>query len=273
MCWWQWQDIFQFSRGLPGCEDGLLSDGLVDRFRLRKPNYAVMAEFFDLIEHAPEPFFEVEEYLGAGAMLSEALVPLDLSEFRGKLNDSLWTAATAKGAKNRFFKTPIRIDGNRGMYVYRDLKILSGLRCDIPEGHPIILRGERSRINVTFGRSVSKVYLFGAVTYFDGYPIRGIHGEVAAKLTLVYADGTVDELSMRHGLEIASASLIGYNSRVDAHAALAPRIAKITQDYDWEVYAVNLLVVAADKQKTLQTLTIEAIDVDFDPVVFAISVS
>ena len=35
----------------------------------------------------------------------------------------------------------------------------------------------------------------------------------------------------------------GRDSRIDATAVCAPRIARITQNYDWEQYAVNLLTV------------------------------
>ena len=273
MCWWQWQDIFQYSRGLPGCENGLLSDGLVDRYRKRKETYAVMAEFFDLVEHAPKPFFEMTEYPGAGAAIRGTLTPLDLSPFYGEQNDALWKEAREN---IKFFvihsSYSIRGADSRGIYIHNEMKSLSGLRCDIPSGHPVILRGGRPRIDVAVKKNIGLVCLFGAVTYFDGYPMRGVFGETVAKLTLTYADGTAETVQLRHGLEMASASLIACTSRVDARAALAPRIAKITQDCDWEVYAVNLLTIAADKKKTMQAITIEAVDTDYEPVVYGISV-
>jgi len=271
MCWWQWQDIFQFSRALPGCEDGLLSDGLVDRNRNRKPAYDMMIEFFNLVDKEPEPLFELEEYPEAVSGIKGPLTPLDLSAFYGAENDALWDDARSKFRMKRFKKTPIR-KGHNGIQIYRKITSLARLSCEIPEGRPILLRGRRAKIEVPLGRQVNALYLFGAVTYFDGYPMRGTFGETAAEFLLVYADGTTEHIPLRHGMELASASLIGRDSRVNAAAVNAPRIAKITQNYDWESYAVNLLAIPADGEKILRTVIIETIDKAFEPVVYGISV-
>jgi hypothetical protein len=76
---------------------------------------------------------------------------------------------------------------------------------------------------------------------------------------------------MRHGIETSSASLLARCSRVDAQAANAPRVAKITLDRDWEIYAVNMLQIPADMTKKLKTLALEATDTAFEPVIYAIS--
>ena len=271
MCWWQWQDIFQFSRALPGCEDGLLSDGLVDRHRNRKPAYDMMAEFFRLVDKEPEPLFELEEYPEAvSGLAKESIAPLDLSMCYGAENDALWEELRPGPRMKRFNKTPIH-KGHRGIYIYRGLASLAGLPCDVPEGRPVILRGRRRAIEIPVGRRVNTLYLFGAVTYFDGYPMRGKWGESAAEMTLTYADGTTRRVPLRHGLELASASLIGRDSRIDATAVNAPRVAKLTQDRDWECYAVNLLALPADPEKVLRAVTVQAADRAFAPVVYGIS--
>jgi hypothetical protein len=282
LCWWEWQDIFQFSRGLPGCIDGLLSEGLVDRFRNRTPSYDMMSEFFDLIDNKPEPVFDVEEY-PSGIAVNETLYPVDLSGHYGQLNDKMWKeACSPDNIKCRIINQEFssfsilcaeRGNGDKGIYIHKEIKTLSGLRCDIPAGRPIILRSERSQIDITIGMNTRMLYLFGAVTYFDGYPVRGKFGESAAKITLKYADGSVQEQPMRHGLEMASSSLIACCTRVDAQAVLAPRVAKITLDEDWETYAINLLRIPADKEKTLNSISIETVDAEFEPVVFALSIS
>ena len=271
MCWWQWQDIYQWGRGLPACEDGNLSDGLVDFNRRRKSSYAMMAEFFDLVESKPQPLFTVTEYPGVGTDMDKALIPLDLSALYGRENDSLWEEAVQKDNTKHFHLTKIH-DGSKGIYMHKEIKSLSGLRCEIPAGRPVLLRGKRSAIHIPVQGAAGKICIFGAVTYFDGYPVRGIFGESAAKLTLAYADGSRQEHQLRHGLQLSSASLIACTSRIDARAVLAPRIAKITLDCDWEVYAVNFLALPADESKMLNTITVELIDAEFDLVIYGISV-
>jgi len=270
MCWWMWSDMYQMCRGLPACIDGLLSDGLVDRYRNRKPTYAVMAEFFDIADHKPRPRFEVEEY-PAGAAAGE-LTPVDLSHLRGPGNDALWKDAVQKDHMKRHEKSNARKGGNEGIYIHRDIKTLSGLRAEIPAGYPVILRAERSKAEIPVGLGVDEIYLFGAVTFYDGYPVRGRFGETAAKITLRYSDGAAEDIPMRHGLEIASAAMRALHSRIDPRAALAPRAAVLTLEANWEVYAVNLLKIPADGEKILDSVTIEATDGAFEPVIYAISV-
>jgi len=60
-------------------------------------------------------------------------------------------------------------------------------------------------------------------------------------------------------------------SRIDATAVHAPRVARITQDRDWESYAVNLLSLPADNEKVLRTVTVRAADRAFELVIYAIS--
>ena len=231
----------------------------------------MMAEFYDVVEHAPVPLFEVTEYPGVNSDICQPLIPVDLSQFYGEENDLLWKEAASRDNAKHHPSTYIN-DGHKGIYIYNEIKTLSGLRCDIPAGYPIILRGSRDKIDVPVQRETEKICLFGAVTYFDGYPVRGTFGETAAKVTLKYADGSTDEKLMRHGLEISSASLIARCSRLDARAVLSPRVAKITQDYDCEVYAMNLLAIPADESKVLSSISIEAVDENFEPVIYGISV-
>ena len=283
MCWWEWQDVPLYSRALPGCLDCRMNDGLVDCFRNRKPSYIMMSEFFELVDRKPEPFFEVSEYPGIGLAINRELIPVDLSVFYGELNDSLWKEAASNDNIKHHMVNPLFKDfsilsaklgsGGRGIYIYKDIKELSGLRCEIPSGHPIILRGERSEIDIGIQKSIDSVYIFGAVTFFDGYPARGKFGESIANITLDYDDGSAVTHPVRHGLETASASLIVCNSRVNAQAASAPRVAEITLDPSWEVYAVNLLTVPADKNKVLKTISLKSTEKEFEIVVYAVSVS
>jgi len=122
------------------------------------------------------------------------------------------------------------------------------------------------------GRKMGELLIFGAVTFFDGYPIRGVFGEPVARLTLEYTDGSVTAIDLRHGLEIASASLLARCSRIDPRPAFAPRAAEIILDRDWERYAINLLRIAADGSNPLERVVIEALDDEFEPVIYGITV-
>ena len=272
MCWWQWQDVMQYSRGLPGCIQGTLGDGLVDGDRNKKMMYTVMADIFNEIDNKPSPYFEIKEFGDFIYDNIQDIKVLDLSNLYGEQNDNLWQQTLTD--EKRWWRTPRRPweKLNQGIYIHKPIKGLSGLPCDIPAGYPLILRNERSEICISVERRVKELLIFGGVSYYDGYPLRGEYNKETANIVLEYSDGTISSIPLRHGVETASASLIGISSRIDAQAVNAPRIAEITVDPDWEIYAVNLLRIDVDFEKTLKSVKIKSINNEFEQVIYSVAV-
>lgn len=271
MCWWQWQDIYETMRGLHGCIDNILTDGLVDRYRNRKASYTMMSEIFDIIDKKPDPLFSVIECSSYNLENASVLEPVCLADHYGQHNDALWREACIS---DREPKSPSGSFGRKqyiGIYMHREIRTIAGLRVAIPQGYTLILRGDRKLIEAEIGKKTQKVFLFGGVTFWDGYPIRGVHGEAVARVKLKYSDGRDRLFLLRHGLEITSASLLAKWSRLDARAAHAPRLAQIVLDHDFESYAMNLITLDTEPDIALDSICVESIDDRFDPVIYAIS--
>ena len=75
IAYWEWADMRQYGRGLPGCEKGILSEGLVTEGREKKPDYYAMRDIFQKIVAGPHP--EVE-------LLPSVRVPSELRAYRPK---------------------------------------------------------------------------------------------------------------------------------------------------------------------------------------------
>ncbi len=274
MCWWQWQDIYQFSRGLPGCEEGLLSDGLVDRNRERKPMYQVMSEFFDLIDAPCGPACRMDE-VGAHARARDVtaqLVPLDLTPLKSSLpQQAAWTHALENIKK--FARTPLRSGiRNTGPIISRDIERVADLPVLISAGPPIILAGACGKVEIPVDMNTSALHMFGHTTYFDGYPVRGASCERLGRYVLNYEDGTVQEIQLRNGIELASASMIAINSRINPLAVATDRVLVLTIDPDWEVYQVNHFVAYVDSRRRLVNIAFESLRAEYYPLLYGITV-
>jgi hypothetical protein len=273
MCWWQWQDIFQFSRGLPGCEDGLLSDGLVDRNRGIKPMYSVMAELFREIEGPPGTDRRVEHVGARVATDGERRIRgIDLSTLRSRDDQrAAWQFALENA--RRLERTPVH-EGirNTGPLLPTDVAAPAGLPITLAPGAPLVLAGKCTSVDITVGGAVSALHLLGHTTYFDGFPVRGESGITIARYVLFYEKGTPAEIPLRNGIELASASMIARTSRMDPVASAAPRVLVVVIDPDWEVYQVNCFVARTDRTRKLDRIRFESLSPDFYPLLYGIAV-
>ncbi|HET6485241.1 MAG TPA: glycoside hydrolase family 2 TIM barrel-domain containing protein [Spirochaetia bacterium] len=280
LCWWQWQDIFELHRGLPGCMDGVLSDGLVDRYRTRKPMYATMAEIFDLIDRPYDPGWTVE-HVGAGcAAVEHASDGHRVRDARSALIDlspivsspsqqAAWEYALSSVRKLE--KSPQRKGvRNTGALLPVDVVSPAGLPVVVKAGRPIILAGDCREVEVPIGRRTALLHLLGHTTYYDGFPVRGQGGAVVARYVLLFEDGTTTEVPLRNGMELASASMLARHSRMNPIATEAPRVLRITIDPDWEIYQVNCYRLPLDGRKVLARLRFESLSRDFHPLLYAV---
>ncbi len=276
LCWWQWQDIFELHRGLPGCMDGVLSDGLVDRYRTRKPMYATMAEIFDLIDRPYDPGWTVEQvgvkrvsdgWHGQGARGARLI---DLSEITSSpAQQAAWEYGLSSIRKLE--KSPQRRGiRNSGPLLPVDVVSPAGLPVVVKAGRPIILAGDRMAVEIPVGRRTALLHLLGHTTYYDGFPVRGEAGAAVARYVLLYEDGTSTEVPLRNGMEVASSSMLARHSRMDPIATEAPRVLRITIDPDWEIYQVNYYCLPVDDAKVLARLRFESLSGDFHPLLYAV---
>ena len=274
MCWWQWQDIYQLSRGLPGCEEGLLSDGLVTADRERKPMYSVMSEFFDLIDFpvSDAPSVWLTGSRDAAVDASSRFTALDISALREEPEQqNAWKYAFEHVQK--FERTPARMNmPNSGPLLPSPVGALGGIPVDLPEGLPLILAGQVRGIEIPVGSKATALHFYGHTTYFDGFPVRGDLGHPIGRYVVKYRDGSETVVQLRNGVETASASMIAINSRINPLASAAERVVVIAVDPDWEVYQINRFILPVDAKKKIISVLFESLDSEHYPLLYGITV-
>lgn len=85
---WCWAEMNEFCRGNPGCQDGVLQEGLVDRFRNPTENLRIFTEAFAQLKLPPrKPDARMDEI--CPLQESGHFAPLDLTGLAAE-NDSAW---------------------------------------------------------------------------------------------------------------------------------------------------------------------------------------
>ncbi len=271
MSYWQFQDVFQFSRGLPACVDGALTEGLVDRYRNKRPMYDYMAELFAAVD-APAVSGDRLDRIPQLALGEETrvVVALALAQHQESREQS---AAWERVLGN--LKVFQSIGQNqprktRGPRINETVESIGGLKVKL-SGRPLILAGKGKSIAVACGLAARKLYFLGQTSFYDGYPLRGRLGEVIARYTIFYADGAQQVVPLRNGYEMASASLIARTSRIDPAAVNTQRVLTLHIDEDWEVYQVCCLEVEVDPVKVIDRIEFSSESDAFNPLLYGIS--
>ncbi len=275
MAWWQWQDVFQFSRGLPGCVDGTLTDGLVDKYRNRKPMYDVMAGYFDAVDGPGDatlrPVTRLELF---GPVVrgdeSHSSRALDLTRHQDSPAQKATWEEVLSSLKVFHSSDQAHARPTCGPFLPQPVEELGGLNVNL-SGRPLILAGEEKCVTLHCGFAACQLYFLGQTTFFDGYPLRGRLGEAIARYTIRYLGGESMVVDLRNGYEMSSASMIGRSSRIEPRAANVKRVCILHVDEDWEVYQVGCLEVQTDSAKIIDSIEFASTSAGFHPLLYGIS--
>jgi len=276
MAWWQWQNVYQFYRGLPGCIDGVLSESLVDMDRNKLPMYDVMIEFFDAIEkNVVQPYkTEIYDYLRlSDNVVGSISVPLD-NVLSVPLQENEWARIIKSPARK--VKNQVNAMPEIGPILREPVHTVGGLSVRLNPGRPIILTERCHSVEidiraVSMKNNIVGLHAFGHTTFGEGYPINGTLGEEVAAYTLCYDDGTKDEIPLRNGMEMASSSMLSFGTRIDPIAVNCTRVAYIINDLDWEHYQINHLRIGVNPGKKLLSLIFTLRCNHFTPLLYGVT--
>ena len=235
--------------------------------------YAVMSEFFELIDFPVDNGPRVREMGEKACDISPlgSAFPLDLSALRSEQEQQkAWEFALEHVQK--LARTPDRSGTyNTGPILPHSIEAVRGIPALLPAGPPLILAGNRRKIEIPVGMTATALHFFGHATYFDGFPVRGVSGETIGRYVVCYEDDTDMVVPLRNGIEMASASMIAITSRIDPAAVAAERVLVITVDPDWEVYQVNRFIIPVDPEKTIRSVVFESLDSAYYPLLYGVT--
>jgi len=235
--YWEWADMRQYSRGYPGCEDGVLTEGLVEENRNRKPDYFVMKEIFKRIDSyeytssildeiiKPE---EIEKYEPMGEFL-----PLDL--------EGIIKSTSQKEMERKLRDNYIGLENTKFYLIGKiPTKIIKV---------PITLSLENREEIIPIGREVCMFHFFGQVS-LNGCPSFGRFGEEIAEYIIEYEDGDRECIDLKNGVHFARSNLIYEGSRIEPIAFECPIVIKYIKNKDFAINSIRYFRYKPKKEST-----------------------
>ena len=269
---WCWNEMYEFNRSAPACRDGVLREGLVDIYR--RPNMCakLYKELFAEIKNPRKPECKLTV---CDAVNEEGnYTPIEISQMTDSPEqkdafDNMMRIAEQpipryyhNGHKLRIMKSgPVLPEG---------ISKIGKLPVSL-SNRPIIADAERS-VEIEIGKNIEKLYLVGATSMPEGFPIGGKYGEVAAVLTLKYEDGESVEKALRNGKELTTATAWFGPSRINPVASEAPRALHFIWDMDKEHYVANLLKVDADSSNKLSSVSLKVVGEAYNVLTYGVTV-
>lgn len=268
---WCWAGVYEFNRAAPACYHGVLCEGLVDNYRRPNLGLEVFTKYFKKIKN-PKP---IKKSLYKSEFEAEGTyTPVSLDELAStEAQATAWREMMEESAKPipRFYYNArkLRVMKN-GPTLPEQIKALGALPVDLLQKPIVINANAPFELNV--GREVDGICFIGNVSMPKGFPIDGKFGELAATVTLTYADGDTVEIPLRNGQEITTAAGWYGPSRINPVASNAPRALKIINDMDREHYVANLFRVNAKKDTVLEKVTVSGVAEGYQLLLYGISI-
>jgi hypothetical protein len=254
MSYWQWSDIYETNRGLPGCADGILIEGLVDVDRNPKEDLAVfrtkLLESF--YEKEKEPGIEIYGLPKA----PESCTVLDT--WKGISPEEACKNFRAVIDKNSSVKGFVHKSLRRfphGPVLGEDIFNLGTLPVNIRKGAPLTITMHTGPVVFSAGVTGSKIYFIGQAGFGDLYPLDR-NPRTVAEYTVFYEDGGEFVIPVRNGIEVATVLGSYGPSRLDPRARNAPRAIRICYDLNWELFYINILETELPRQGKIDKIRI-----------------
>lgn len=250
MAYWSWADIYETNRGRPACRDGILNEGLVDVDRNPRGNLEVFRR--KAADPAPpaEPAGRLEV---TGRFSAEEGAAYQTIAMPAGADSESWKALLerAEDMLGRLRNKARRL--TCGPALPEDLRSIQSLPVDLRKGRPVVLEASAGPLEIRVDAEADALYFIGQASIGHGYPMMG-EREEAARYEIVFDDGEIQTVSLRNGVEFASAFGLLGPSRIDPRASRAMRVLTIRYDTDWEVYHLNRLRVELPSRRHIASI-------------------
>ena len=119
---------------------------------------------------------------------------------------------------------------------------------------PVLLTADTLEVTIPIDQECTMLHILGQVSFPQGYPVTGKHGEEVAVYSLQYASGKTQDFPVRNGIEVAQANRIHVATRIDPVATAAQPALHFIKDVTREQYQVLLLSVPVERGSKLMDL-------------------
>lgn len=251
---WEWSELHDFNRGKPACIDGNLAEGLVDKYR--NPNL-----IYDTFRNALLEM-NVEEKKDEFWIEQTSKIEGEKTIETGEESEELFSRLTDK--VNECEKNTSKM---------RKRQLLFGPAFNGLDGFnkiPLII-SDGVTMNFACDTQTDKIIIYGMTSLFKGYPLNGVYGENAAKLTAEFDDGTKKEFTLKNGRDITTVFRLNGSSRINPVAENSERFCEFGYDKNFEWYVMNRAAFEFGEAKRIKNLTISSENNGYDLFIYKIA--
>lgn len=267
--YWAWADMYEFGRGRPACNEGILNEGLVDIYRNGRSNldrFTRIMQGFGLPQVAPSAM-EIAPALprktGARTFNIHSAADSDVQQ-------ALWQQMLEASLPQKGFTHKKMRRLTNGPALPESIIEAAGLPVYPGTRKPLVIAPDKP-IRIPMSGAASQLHFIGNTALPWGYPLYGEHGEVGAKYTVRYADGGVMEIPLRNGIELTVALAQQGPSRINPIAPGAAQVIRWSYDENWEHYIANLFTVQVDSGRALESVEVASCHPECTLLLYAIT--
>lgn len=237
---WEWAEVNDYNRGTPACCDGVLKEGLVDKYRNPNLIYSAFCEALKEIKQPKTNDFWVE----FTDKKTESENKVNFGENENKLKE--------------FIKSINKAEEERKAARWRQLK--RGPVLENVQGLseiPIILQDNES-VSFDCDFETDKITLFGLTSLLKGYPLSGDYGENVATVTIEFKNKEEKNVLLQNGTEITTVFETRGSSRINPVAQNSKKVASFGYDKNFERYVLNSFEIPLYKNKKVRRIKISS---------------
>ena len=255
---WSWQDMRQYSRIDWPTQNGILLSGVVTEAREPRPRlYLELARLFERRRREELPASRRPRSVPLRWVpwsSKSKFQPIDLQSLvDSESSQKAWTDLESMMAefwsRSRLASDQWKRTSERLMLWQGSTVEISGVSFKIPVVaefvRPLVLTPRFRELEIPVGTPATQLHFLGNVTLPTGYPVAGQAGETIASYGIHYERGKVQEVPLRHGVEVARANLVHEATRINPMLTSAQRVLEFTKDVAREHYQVLLFSVPA----------------------------
>lgn len=253
MCFWEWSELNDFNRGKPACIDGVLREGLTDKYR--NPTLIFNAFCEALKDDATEDLTSLYEYNALNSVEGKALIGKGGKDFAEAL-ESIDAPIPSHYTRMRARKTAIGPKLQR-----EEVKGIAITPFVLSKNYPIEFDG---------GCKTDCISIIGAVSVAYGYPLAGEYGEAVAEVEISYENGEKQIITLKNGVDITTALTTLGSSRINPIAENAEGFANFSYEKNRENYRINILKLKTENKETIEKISFKCVSDDYDILIYGV---
>lgn len=248
---WFFAELNDYNRGQPACTDGMLHEGIVDKYRKPTLIYDAFCKGLRLGEEKDNSacfeFVNEDDTLDLSAMTQLSLS----GDCKSDGFEAYFQRAKTEIAEEEQARRAMRPRVLKNGPVLENVSFL----YDVP-----MVACRDNTLVFDCQKQTKCMVITGLTTLDKAYPLGGGYGEEFGKAVITYDDGECHEQPLRNGIEITTAFALRGSSRINPTAEKAKRHAVFSYDKNFEQYIINCLEIELDGKRNAKSVEISAVE-------------